>query len=79
MNYQLDYIMKVERYIYSLFIILHITLKCGIYLEFIVISCGVVRKSGSTDFIMLIDNKYTTFRTSLKYLLTVSLKCWNLF
>ena len=78
MNYQLDYIMKVKRYIYSLFIILHIILKCGIYLEFKMISCGVVRKSGSTDFIMLIDSKYTAFRTSLKYLLTVLLECWNL-
>jgi hypothetical protein len=77
MNYQLDYIMKVERYIYSLFVIF-ITLKCGIYLEFIAISHGVVRKSGSTNFMMSIDSKYTAFRTSLKYILIISLEYWNL-
>ena len=49
-----------------------------IYLRFITISCGIVEKSGSTGFIISIDSKHTTFRTTLKYLLTVSPECWNL-
>lgn len=49
-----------------------------IYLGLITISCGAVKKSRSTGFIISIDSKYTAFRTLLKYLLTVSLECWNL-
>jgi hypothetical protein len=55
-----------------------INLKWGIYLGFIAISHGVFVKLGSSGFMTSIVNKQIVFRTSLMYLLTVSLECWNL-
>jgi hypothetical protein len=55
-----------------------INLKWGIYLGFIAISYRVFVKLGSSGFITSIVNKQTVFKTSLMYLLIVSLECWNL-